>query len=431
MKMKATCMSNLRKRGSVLVISLVTVAILSFTLASYLALLSHENYSVMRSKAWNTAVPVMEAGVEEALTQIHFNGYTNLAVNGWSMGADGCYHKTRDVGTNGSYCQIAIQPVDPPVIYSKAYVRAPLSDTTYVAREVKVTTELPSAGGGGLTAKGQITLSGGATFDSFDSAVGPYNPADHGTNAIALSNTNVAGAVYLSGGAIYGMAVTGPGGTIKTSGSAAVGDPTWIAAGNTGVETGYSANDANFQFNDVTAPSLGSAFGSFTTVGNTNFAGFTGMTTSYQVGNISIPAGKCLVINGDVTIYCTDQGNNVVNVSGSGFIQLMPGARLTLYSAGNITVSGGGIVNETGLAKNLSIYGLPTCTQVTYSGGAAFVGTVYAPEAAFTFSGGAGAYGAFTADSVVISGSGGVHYDQDLGRTGGYVMASWNEITPN
>jgi hypothetical protein len=420
---------NTRPGGSVLLISLLSAGIIGITLTSYLVLISTNNRAVARSQAWNAGVPVMEAGVEEAMTQLHYTGTTKLSSNNWSFGRDGYYHKTRYVGTEGSYCNIAIQPVDPPVIFSRAYVRAPLSVSNYVTRTVRITTQRSGGQGGGLNAKGVITLSGGALFDSYDSAAGAYNPTVHGTNAIAISNTNVAGAVYLSGGAIYGMAVTGPGGTVKTSGSATVGDATWIANGNTGVQSGHWRNDANLQFNDVTAPSTAGWFTSFMMIGTTNIAGMPGSTTRYVVPTISSSGStKPLLIYGDVTIYCTQTGNNVVNVSGSGFIKLMPGARLTLYSAGNISISGSGIVNGDTFPCNCSIYGLPTCGTITYSGSSAFQGTVYSPSADFTFSGGAGAFGSFTAKTILISGSGGVHYDEALGRSTDYVIASWNEL---
>src|SRR5439155_5459 len=66
------------------------------------------------------------AGIEEALTQIYYTGITNLSANNWTWGTDGFYHKTRSVGNDGSYYEVVINPVDPPVIVSTAYARAPL-----------------------------------------------------------------------------------------------------------------------------------------------------------------------------------------------------------------------------------------------------------------------------------------------------------------
>lgn len=273
-------------------------------------------------------------------------------------------------------------------------------------------TKKASGGGWGLTAKGQILLSGGASFDSFDSSFGPYDPADPGTNAVAVSNSKTAGAVHLSGGKICGLAITGPGGTVTTSGSASVGDVQWIASGKTGVQPGHSTNDADVQFNYLLVPSSSGLPPRSGTVGCTNYTYVVNgnVSANWYAKNLTISGGQSMIITGKAQLYVPGD----FTTSGSGFIYLAPGASLRLYVGGKFVVSGDGIVNGTGLAKNLSVYGLNSCTTATYSGSAAFIGTVYAPYASFTFSGGAGAYGAFTANMITISGSGGVHYDESL-----------------
>jgi len=89
-------------------------------------------------------------------------------------------------------------------------------------------------------------------------------------------------------------------------------------------------------------------------------------------------------------------------------------------------------MNGTGLASNLSVFGLGTVKENwAYSGSSAFIGTVYSPYDQFTFSGSSGAMGSFSANNVVISGGAAVHYDQHLSGTPSiaeYVAASWNEI---
>ena len=417
---------NTRPRGSVLLISLVMVTIILISLASYLTLVSNESQSVTRSQTWNACVPVMEAGVEEAMSQIHQCGIANFSSNNWTLGSDGYYQKTRTMSADGTYYLAEINATNPPTIYCTAYVPSPLSATNYVKRKVRVGTMSSGSSGGGLIAKGTISLSGGATFDSYNSSVG-YTAGVHGTNGIAISNTNVAGAINLSGGAIYGIAITGPGGTVTTSGSAAVGDTNWCKS-HSGVETNWSRSNANVQFNDVSVPfTSGSIVGSGTYLG-TNYTYLLNSTGSpyYYSGNFAVNGGQSMMISGNVTLYVTGQ----FTTSGSGIITIAPGGSFKLYVGGTCTVSGSGIVNGTGKPSNCAIYGLPTCTTVTYSGSAAYQGTVNAPEADFTFSGSAGAYGAYTAKTILISGSGGVHYDEALGSPTAYLVASWNEVAP-
>ena len=83
-----------RESGAALLIMLLIVLLIGMSLGSYLALVSSQHRSVMRSLAWNAAVPAMEAGVEEALTQVFHSGITNLAANGWSLMADGMSVRT-------------------------------------------------------------------------------------------------------------------------------------------------------------------------------------------------------------------------------------------------------------------------------------------------------------------------------------------------
>ena len=415
------------RRGSVLLAGLLMSTVVAIVLVGYLRLIANQTFATRRSEAWNRGVAVMEAGVEEALTQIHYTGATNLSANSWSLGPDGYYHKTRSVGSDGSYCSVSIQPVDPPIIYSTAYIPAPLSGSNYLTRKVRVTTRQINPYGGGLTARSTITFGGNGLLDSYNSCVGPYDAAKRGTNAVALSNTNVPGAVNVSGGDIYGMAVTGPGGTVTAGGNGAVGDTTWIAT-QVGIQPGHTANDANVQFNDVLIPYTSglppvSGYGgngtnyAFVVNGNINPAYFVG-------GNLGINAGKGMIVLGQSTLYVA--GDFTIN--GGGFIYVAPGASLKLYLGGKFTVTGNGIVNASGTPSGLTILGLPTCTSISYSGTAALIGTVNAPEAVFSFSGGSGAFGAFTAYSISVSGGGSVHYDECLSGPGAYVVARWNEL---
>src|SRR5947209_5191332 len=112
-------------QGSVLLVTLMTAWIIGISLVSYLNLVANQNRSTFHSLTWNTCIPIMEAGVEEALTQLHYNGITNLLSNQWTIGADGLYHKKRDVGSDGNYYEVTIQPADPPVIVSTGYSTAP------------------------------------------------------------------------------------------------------------------------------------------------------------------------------------------------------------------------------------------------------------------------------------------------------------------
>src|SRR5216117_3650326 len=174
-----------KTQGSVLLITLMTAWVIGISLVSYLTLVANQNRSSFRSLTWNTCVPVMEAGIEEALTQLHYSGLTNLLSNDWTFGIDGLYHKRRYIGAGGSYYEVTIRPIDPPVIISTGYAAAPAntgkpmggstafgmimgavsgslspSAPAILSRMARVTTKKQSAGAGGLIAKGAIQFDG-------------------------------------------------------------------------------------------------------------------------------------------------------------------------------------------------------------------------------------------------------------------------------
>lgn len=94
-------------------------------------------------------------------------------------------------------------------------------------------------------------------------------------------------------------------------------------------------------------------------------------------------------------------------------------------------------MNGTGYATNLTLYGTTTCTNITYSGGSDFLGTIYAPYAEFLMTGGGNntynLIGSVVANSVVINGNYQIHYDESLvqPRVGANYYASyWREVPP-
>src|SRR5258706_2778196 len=62
-----------KAQGFVLMSVLVLGGIVGLTLASYLVWASNHSTIMRRSNSWNTALPVLEAGLEEALSQLKYN----------------------------------------------------------------------------------------------------------------------------------------------------------------------------------------------------------------------------------------------------------------------------------------------------------------------------------------------------------------------
>ena len=153
---------------------------------------------------------------------------------------------------------------------------------------------------------------------------------------------------------------------------------------------------------------------------------------NYQLSSVSMSGNEKMLIRGEATLYVTGD----VSVTGNAQIIILPGGSLRLFVAGaNADLSGNGVMNQNDDATKFSYYGLPTNTSLRMTGNAAFTGSIYAPNADFHLGGGGAdiydCVGATVTKTVQMNGHFNFHYDERLGRTGGfsrYRVASWHEI---
>jgi len=83
------------EQGNTLLLTIVVTGLIGFLLAAYLTLVQSQNGANVRSQAWNSAMPLVEAGIEDALQHLNKNGTGSgsLATDGWVM--DGSADKYR------------------------------------------------------------------------------------------------------------------------------------------------------------------------------------------------------------------------------------------------------------------------------------------------------------------------------------------------
>jgi len=379
--------------GNTLVIVMMFCGILCVALVSVLMLMQSSNMIDARALCWNDALPTAEAGVEEAITHLRYDP-ANFQNDGWTAASnrftktrplDNGYYTVSLVPANPSY---AIQPTNPPVIYSTGYVQAPLV-SGYIQRTVRATTKCVIYYDSPILVKKSIDMGGNnSIIDSFDSSDpakstnGRYDPAKYADNAHVGCNSAVPECISVTSTRIYGDVNTKPGGsTAVTSGS--VGEKSFVnsVAGIGRIEDGHSFSNLNATFIDVQPPFNGGQQLRSGRLGGTNYY--------YLVGN----------------------GNNY-------------------YKGSVVQGSGQGAANVTGNAANMTLYGLPGLTAGSYTGQAQFVGTIYAPQADWTLSGGADLFGAVVCNSLHLSGGMNIHYDEALGSKGKpqYNLASWREL---
>jgi len=423
-------------QANLLITVIVTLAIVCLAIAAVMSLASQRNRISARSLVWNNAMPVAEAGIEEALTQIQ---YAMPPTNGWTL--SGSYYtrtRTNLFGDSDKYYVVNIQNTNPPVITATGFVRAPL-DSAYIYRTVRVTTRQPGRFPYGMLAKGLITMNNGkmdsfASCDSAYSSNGVYTASTaHDQMKVAtLSTANPA--IKVGGADIYGYVNTGAGGTVTYSGGA-VGDAAYVNGGGTGGQTGHEDNTMNISIPDATPPcSSGTApLVASLTVNGTNYSSTLTAPTNFVNGDFTISSSPGMIVTNNALLYVA----GTFKIQGSGFIYIAPGASLNLYvgvtntSANDvITISGGAIANGTGNAANFSLVGLPSVKRADYTGSAHFIGTLYAPNADFTLSGGGDASGALVAKTILVN-SGSFHYDECLGQNSSflkYIVMSWREL---
>ena len=450
-------------RGSSLLITLFITTIISVMLASYLTLVRNQNYVTMRSQAWNSAITVIESGIEEALTHLDRHGTTNLLTDGWTL-SGGLYTMIRSIDT--SYYVVTISSDLNPSIVSTGYVPLPsyalanqnsvfavvgndstytqyYNYTPYVNRGVRVTTRRNGKFTKAMVAKLTINMNGNnVNSDSFDSSnpsysstiggyPGQYDITKRRDNGDVASNDTIVNSVNVANARIRGRVSTGPHGTITIGPNGSVGNNSWVSGGNNGIQPGYFTDDMNVTFDDVSAPFNGGAFSpGGGDVGGTSYTYVLG-TDNYQMANLSMNGNNKMIVTGNAVLYVT--GNT--SLSGNAYIKIAPGASLTMYVAGSAALGGNGIINQAQYATNFVYYGLPSNSSLSLRGNGTFKGVIYAPNAAFTLNGGGSAVedfiGASVTKTVTFNGHFKFHYDEALigfGGAGKYIVTSWNEI---
>jgi hypothetical protein len=255
---------------------LLSSVVVCISLGSYLQYTSTQSRSIFQSQVWNTAMPVAESGIEEGLAHINDSTIgTNLALNGWTV-VGNQFQKSGTLPGGRYVANISTNTF--PIITCTGYATN-INKSREISRTVQVTTTRWATGMKGIITKGNISMVGITSMDSFDSedeaysTRGRYDASKHKDGGYAAS---VFGNV--SGQTIYGNVGTGPTGTATGN----VGSFAWLAS-NSGVQPGHYANDVNVAFPEVQAPFDGGASslgGLSATLTLTNFAYWSTMMTT-------------------------------------------------------------------------------------------------------------------------------------------------------
>ncbi|MGA3173301.1 MAG: PilX N-terminal domain-containing pilus assembly protein [Syntrophorhabdales bacterium] len=277
----------------------------------------------------------------------------------------------------------------------------------------------------GVVGCGNISVSGRAIIDSYDSSKGSYasqvGAGGYAGSADYAQTCTANGNITLSGGAdIYGTASAT--GVVTTSGGAAVHGTTLQHQPTSSCDTLDVANlvSANRPGGTPTRIQLsGNATQTFTAPGTVYLSG------------VDLSGHSVLTVAGTGAITVFIDGN--LSISGQAAFIIQSTAKVTMYVTGTISDSGGGVVNQ-GLPTNLVIYDSNSGSNgVNLSGGSGFTGAIYAPLTDISVSGGGNFMGAARGKTVTDTGTASFHYDVSLknmttGGITGFTVIDWQEV---
>jgi hypothetical protein len=408
--------------GHIMLIVLVMVGILVAAMGTYLTLTSQENTTVMRSLAWNSALPLAEAGIDEAMSHLASNT-NSLAVDGWSSSTGG-YSKQRALSNDYYHVNLSGDLNSLVTITSTGAVQ--WIDGTYITRTVQVTARArnyPSPIG--LVAK-DITFQGSLSIDSYDSSdpnycdptkMGWYDPTKVSDKAFVgnpLITFNVGGSASVKGYIASGRGAPAP----TVTGAGTVGDTPWTGSSK-GAQAGHATNGFFYPFLDVRVPYLS---GSALTPGTINGFAYTYVLTGQDYFAANLAAAANLYVATNSRLYVTGS----VDIASVTFAT---NSRLDLYISAPAVTFNPYVTN--GAPTQFIVWGLPTCTSMTMTSVKFFVGTIYAPEANLSAGGGSQFYGAMAANTFKATGSFKWHYDLGTGKKTppeALTMLSWAEL---
>lgn len=424
-----------KESASVLLVCLVSALVIGITLGSCLVMIANEHGTVLRDQAWNRSLVVAESGIEDGLALINksANWSNNATVDNWTRSGN-VFHVSRSLGTDYYNTYITNLNTGPAIVsISTAVFNNQWGKSNGIQRAIYITTALTSGYDYAILAKKNISLSGAAVygFNSANTNLSEYgqfvtNKFNDGAS-IATDETNIPWAITISGSDVYGHAYTGAGSSVYTSPSASVGSIDYVPT--PGIESNWAASTMNTYIpNAPTIPTvtylpLPSAVSNLYTL-----SGF-GSTNCYFVPDVTnfSSGAVVLITNGTVLLDCAG------GLSSSGSIVISPNSALEAFLNGETTLSGAGVVNQTGFATNSAWYGSINCTRLTINGSSNFIGTVDAPHAYIDYAGSATFIGAAIGRSFNSSGGAAIVYDESLASpsTQLYIVQTWAEVPPH
>ncbi len=458
---------------------MILAVIIAISLASYLDVSVTSYRLSQRSFYGNAAMDLADMGLEQAMWSLNQNNWTGGGFTARGSTYPNQWQGTFPTGSPGYYTypgnvkgQVKVwvdDSVANPQIVAKAIIT--LGDGSTLTKEAEVYSKRDSYFNNGLVAKSTITFSGNnAEVDSWNSnpsnTAGTYVPYSSSVaeaagkvgstsvqvDSVSVSNANIYGYAAIGSSSLSGISV-GPNGLVGPYGTP-----------NGTIDTTHVTYDFTTSFPDVTVPATsGYPIGAINATTSLPRAGDSPAADGkyyYSVPSISLSgSGATLSIGGatasNVVLVVTNSSGSVVSVSGNAGISIAKGSTLALYTAGDVSIGGNGIVNgsydptETLSSTNapnqpdsFQLYGTRPSSDVSTSGeqnisiagNGVLSGVVYAPNAAVSLSGGGSSgqvLGAVVGNTIAVTGNSVFHYDESLANFSSsnlWTVSKWLEL---
>jgi hypothetical protein len=455
------------QRGSLLIVAMLLCAIIGISLASYIKL-SRTSLAISNRAFYNNgAMNLAETGLEESMYAINqmvadstyaWPGWTNDGTTPTSNAWRKWTGYTFDQGTTGSVRVYVYNYLgdNAPKIVARSTVTLGGATSSSIEKWIEVTLSKTSKFANGLVAKQTITFNGNnATVDSWNSdpdnntatAAVDYDATSMNDNGSVGSISVAVGSIGVNNADIFGYASTG-GAAVTVGAQGKVGP---FGTGNGVIAPGHTSNNFSATFDPVAVPtatyiSIGAISATTTLPVSTSDAHVTidGIDTYYYTSPkvdfnneaLNIVAGKRVVLQLTNTTTAISIGG------GSGAINIPAGSKLEIYTPGDISVAGNGVMNggttdaSANQPINFQIWGTKTSgTQnISISGNGVFSGIIYAPQGSVSMNGGGNSgnvSGSIVANDITLNGSCKFHYDESLGNFGAgnpFRVTRWKEL---
>lgn len=483
---------NSRADGSILVWTVLTIAVLSLVAAQVLRVVSMKYQNALQTATWQEALLGAESGIDLAVLELRkslyppptgawapASGWTNTPGNGVvSYGIT----TVPNAGLAGTPMTVEVNVDAPAQLVNPTngwqYYRVSTIGTLPLTgpprgndnkqdtrlRKLSLTVERFTNGllQSRAFAPGEVAHVSRRT-EAILRPVSAFDLAILSVGALDLTDQNIVIDSYdsrdstKSTGGLYDVNKRQQNGDIATDGNIInagnariYGDVSTNAGTVTGVAnvTGQTRNDFYQDPIPVGAPSWPSVNPSpnpATVNGTASLAASSAngsQASRYNLSAITLSGNQVLTLSGNadgspsyIEIYVTGD----VNATGNAQVILAPGVKAKIYFAGNVTIAGNGVVNSNNQPGDLLLYGITpadnSARSMQIGGNSLLSAAVYAPAFDVQINNGGtrgSVFGSFVGKTVKMNGVTDLHYDEALGDGGAinsYKIASWFEDT--